>query len=149
MTKQGKVVQKRIGVSLKSGQKRKRSSLKARKRKRRGGRPRAAFVQEIGNVTPGRLAVELPKVTGSTGDPDWDALSGGIEDFMMTELVEVTKCGTAVIEFERRAELLKGLEFEMSPYVDRRRGPNATWSSPTSSCAAPSQPRRAAGPGSR
>jgi hypothetical protein len=52
MTKQGKVVQKRIGVSLKSGQKRKRSSLKARKRKRRGGRPRAAFVQELGNVTP-------------------------------------------------------------------------------------------------
>ena len=82
------------------------------------GRPRAAFVQELGNVTPGRLAVELPKVTGSTGDPDWDALSGGIEDFMMTELVEATKCGTAVIEFERRAELLKGLEFEMSPYVD-------------------------------
>jgi hypothetical protein len=118
MTKQGKVLQKRIGVSLKSGQRRKRSSLKARKRKRRGARPRAAFVQELGNVTPGRLAVELPKVTGSTGDPDWDALSGGIEDFMMTEFVEVTKCGTAVIEFERRAELLKGLEFEMSPYVD-------------------------------
>jgi hypothetical protein len=41
MTKQGKVVQKRIGVSLKSGQKRKRSSLKAREGKRRGGRPRA------------------------------------------------------------------------------------------------------------
>ena len=39
--------------------------------------PRAAFVQELGNVTPGRLAVELPKVTGSTGDPDWDALAAG------------------------------------------------------------------------
>ena len=37
---------------------------------------------------------------------------------MMTELVQVTKCGTALIEFERRAELLKALEFESRPYVD-------------------------------
>jgi hypothetical protein len=117
VTKQGKVVQKRIGVSLKSGQKRKRSSLKAKRKRRRGG-PRAAFVQERGNLTPGRLAVELPNVTGSTGDPDWDAFSGGINDFMMNELFEGTKCGTAVIEFERRAELIKELEFQQSPYVD-------------------------------
>ena len=53
VTKQGKFVQKRIGVSLKSGQKRKRSSLKARKRKRRRARPRAAFVEELGHVPPG------------------------------------------------------------------------------------------------
>jgi len=118
VTKQGKFVQKRIGVSLKSGQKRKRSSLKARKRKRRGARPRAAFVEELGDVTPGRLAVELPNVTGSTGDPDWDALKGGINDYMMNELFEGTKCGTAVIELEHRAEMLKELEFQQSPYVD-------------------------------
>ena len=49
VTKSGKLVQKRIGVSLRSGQKRKRTSLKARRRKGRRARPRAAFVQERGN----------------------------------------------------------------------------------------------------
>ena len=118
VTKQGKLVQKRIGVSLKSGQKRKRSSLKARKRRRGRGSAQAAFVQERGNVTPGRLAVEIPNVTGSTGDPDWDAFSGGINDVMMNDVLNGSDCGTAVIEVERRAELIKELEFQQSPYVD-------------------------------
>ncbi len=119
VTKRGKVVQKRIGVSLKSGQKRKRTSLKARKRKRSRARPRAAFVQERGNVTPGRIAVEIPNVTGSTGDRDWDALSGGINDLMMNDLFSARgDCGTTLIEVERRADLIRELEFQQSPYVD-------------------------------
>jgi hypothetical protein len=119
VTKRGKLVQKRIGVSLKSGQKRKRTSLKARKRKRRGSRPRAAFVQERGNVTPGRIAVEIPNVTGSTGDPDWDALRNGLNDMMMHDVFTArTDCGTTLIEHDRRADLIRELEFQQSPYVD-------------------------------
>src|SRR3954467_15231106 len=115
----GKVVQKRIGVSLKSGQKRKSASLKARKRKRKRGRAHAAFVQELGQVTPGRIAVEIPNVTGSTGEPDWDAFKGGINDLMIVDVMQArSDCGTTLIEVERRAEILKELEFQQSPYVD-------------------------------
>jgi hypothetical protein len=116
-----KLVQKRIGVSLKSGQKRKGTSLKARKRKRkrRRSRPRAAFVQERGNVTPGRIAVEIPDVTGSTGDPDWDVFRRGINDVMMHDVFHARPdCGTTLIEHDRRADLIKELEFQQSPYVD-------------------------------
>ncbi len=121
VTRRGKVAQKRIGVSLRSGQKRKRTSLAARKRKRKSKRrrARAAYVQERGDVTPGRIAVEIPNVTGSTGDREWDALRGGINDLMIGDVLDASKgCGTAVIEVERRAELIKELEFQQSPYVD-------------------------------
>jgi hypothetical protein len=119
VTKKGKLVQKEIGVSLKSGQTRKRTSLKARKRKRKGRRPRAAFVQERGNVTPGRIAVEIPDVTGSTGDPDWDAFRRGINDLLMHDVFQASSdCGTTLIEHDRRADLIRELEFQQSPYVD-------------------------------
>ena len=119
MTRQGKLVQKRIGVSLKSGQRRRGTSLKARKRKRGRARPRAAFVQERGNLTPGRIAVEIHDVTGSVGDPDWDALRPGINDLMIHDVLTARDdCGTTIIETDRRAELIKQLEFESSPYVD-------------------------------
>jgi hypothetical protein len=119
VTPRGRVIQKRIGVSLKSGQKRKRTSLKARKRKRKRGRARPAFAQERGNVTPGRIAVEIPNVTGSTGDRDWDAFKGGVNDVMIVDVMNARDdCGTAIIEVERRAELLKEFEFMQSPYVD-------------------------------
>jgi len=119
VSKRGKVVQKRIGVSLKKGQKRKRTSLTAPKRKRKRGRARAAFVQERGNVTPGRIAVEIPNVGGSTGDRDWDAFKGGINDVMMGDVLNASDpCGTTIIEVDRRAEMIKELEFQQSPYVD-------------------------------
>jgi hypothetical protein len=76
-------------------------------------------VQERGNVTPGRVAVEIPQVTGTTGDPDWDALKGGINDLMMVDVMQARDdCGTTLIEVERRAELIRELEFQQSPYVD-------------------------------
>jgi hypothetical protein len=119
VTRQGKLVQKRIGVSLKSGQKRKRTSLTAPKRNRKRGRARPAFVQERGNVTPGRIAVEIPNITGSTGDRDWDAFKRGVNDVMIGDVTNARDdCGTAIIEVERRAELLKEFEFQQSPYVD-------------------------------
>jgi hypothetical protein len=123
VTQSGKLVQKRIGVSLKSGQKRKGSSLKARKkkkkRKRKRPRSNAAFVQERGQVTPGRIAVEIPDVTGSVGDPDWDVFKRGINDLMMNDVLNARDdCGTTLIEVDRRADLIKELEFQQSPYVD-------------------------------
>lgn len=117
VTRRGKVVQKRIGVSLRSGQKRKRTSLTARKRKR--ARARSSFVQERGNVSLGRIAVEIPNATGSTGDRDWDAFRGGINDLLTVDVMNARDdCGTTIIEVERRAEALKELEFQQSPYVD-------------------------------
>jgi hypothetical protein len=118
MSKQRKLVQKRIAVSLEAGQKRKRASLTAPKRRRKPSRrAQAAFVQELGNVTPGRVAVEILDVTGSTGDRDWDTASGGINDMMMTDVFQASgDCGTALIEVDRRADMLK--EFELSPYMD-------------------------------
>jgi hypothetical protein len=119
VTPRGKLVQKQIGVSLKSGQKRKRTSLTARRRKRKRGRARPAFVQERGNVTPGRIAVEIPDVTGATGDRDWDTFKRGINDVMIVDVMNARDdCGTTIIEVDRRAELIKLLEFEQSPYVD-------------------------------
>ena len=118
MTPRGKLVQKRIGVSLRSGQKRKRTSLTAPKRKRRPRRARPAFVQERGNVTPGRVAIEILDATGSTGDPDWDVFKGGINDVLMHHVFEEQNCGIAILEVDRRADLIKELEFQQSPYVD-------------------------------
>ena len=72
-----------------------------------------------GNVTPGRIAVEIPNVTGSTGDADWDAVKGGINDVLMNDVFEARRdCGTAILEVDRRADLIKELEFQQSPYVD-------------------------------
>ena len=70
-------------------------------------------------ATPGRIAVEIYNVRGSVGDPDWDAFSPGINDLIINDVVNSRdECGTAIIETDRRAELIKQLEFESSPYVD-------------------------------
>lgn len=118
VTPAGKLIQKDIGVSLRAGQKRRGSRLTAPPRKRRP-QASAAYVQEKGQITPGRIAVEIPNATGSTGDADWDAFRGGINDLMVTDVIEASgDCGTAIIEVERRDELLKELEFQQSIYVD-------------------------------
>jgi hypothetical protein len=119
VTRSGPVVQKRIGVTLRSGQARRRAKLTARKRKRRRPRAQAAFVQEGGQVTPGRIAVGIDNVTGTTGDREWDTLRGGINDLMIVDVMNAGEdCGTTLIEVERRAEALRELEFQQSPYVD-------------------------------
>lgn len=120
VTPKGKVLQKRIGVSLKPGQKRKSAKLTARKRRRKAKRSaHAAFVQERGNITPGRVAVEIPDVTGTIGDPEWDAVRRGINDLVTTDVVNGGQdCGLAVLEVDRRADVIKELEFQQSPYVD-------------------------------
>ena len=88
VTKQGKVVQKRIGVSLKSGQKRKDAKLTARKRKRKRLEARAGVRAENGQVTPGRIAVEILGRDGiHRRSPTGTPFSGGINDMLITNVV--------------------------------------------------------------
>lgn len=106
-------------VTLKPGQKRTKANLK-RKRKKRPKRARAAFVQERGQVTPGRIALEIPDVTGNLSG-DLGAARRGLNDLATTDLVggyAKVDCDIAVIEVDRRADVLKELEFQQSPYVD-------------------------------
>ena len=118
ITPAGRVIQKDIGVSLRAGQKRRGSRLTARPRKRRP-KASAAFAQEKGQVTPGRIALEIPNVTGSTGDADLDMFAGGINDLAINDILQASgDCGTTIIEVERRDEIIKELEFQQSIYVD-------------------------------
>ena len=111
----------RIGVSLKAGQRRTKTSLKAKLRKRRGKRSagaRAAYVQERGQVTPGSVAVEIPPFTGATGD--LSVMNRGMANMLITDVVNGAgdDCGATVIEVDRIGDILKELEFQNSPYVD-------------------------------
>lgn len=115
------LVQTRIGVSLKAGQKRTKASLKAKRRKRRAttrSRARSAFAQERGQVTPGRVAVEIPPFTGATGE--LSVMNRGMANMLITDVVNGagSDCAATVIEVDRRDEVLKELEFQQSPYVD-------------------------------
>ena len=104
-------------VSLTPGQKRTKADLKRKRKKKQ--RARAAYVQELGQVTPGVIAVEIPDITGElTGD--FGAVRRGINDLAVTDLVgdRPPDCGIAVLEVDRRADVLKELEFQQSPYVD-------------------------------
>lgn len=106
-------------VSLKAGQKRTQANLK-RKRKKKPKRARAAYVQERGQVTPGSIALEIPDVTGSLSG-DFGAVRRGLNDLAVTDLVggyAKVECDIAVLEVDRRADALKELEFQQSPYVD-------------------------------
>lgn len=107
------------GVTLKAGQRRTKTNLK-RKRKKKPKRARAAYVQERGQVTPGSIALEIPDVTGSLSG-DFSAVRRGLNDLAVTDLVggyAKVDCDIAVLEVDRRADVLKELEFQQSPYVD-------------------------------
>lgn len=111
----------RTAVSLKPGQRRTKLNLKKPRKARRTKprRARGAFVQELGQVSPTRVAVEMPDLGGNpTGD--LGAARRGINDYITTDLVSLGKerCDLAVIEIDRRADVIKELEFQQSPYVD-------------------------------
>lgn len=109
------------GVSLRPGQRRTKANLK-RKRKKQPKRARAAFVQEKGQVTPGRVALEIPDVTAAgTLDRDFEGVRTGLNDLALTDILggrARAECGVAVIEVDRRADVIRELEFQQSPYVD-------------------------------
>lgn len=114
----GKVTTKRVGLTLKPGQRRRGAKLTARRKKRRTAR--SAFVQERGQATPGRIAVAVHRFTGSTGDRELDTLAGGIADLVIVDVLNnVQRCGSVVlVERIRLADVLRELEFQQSPYVD-------------------------------
>ncbi len=119
----GRVTQVRTGVTLKAGQKRAKANLKKAKRERKKARrsgARAAFVQERGQLTPGRLAVAIPTFTGpATGE--LGAVLPGLSELMTNDVLRVGsgECDLAVIATGRaRAEVIKELEFQQSRYVD-------------------------------
>lgn len=123
----GKVTVSKVGVSLKAGQRRVGATLDRRKNRRKvrvrraAGELRAAWRQERGQVSAGRIAVEIPDLTGTSSDPEWNAVRRGINDMLTTDVINGTeKCGGGVdvLEVDRRGDVLKELEFQQSAYVD-------------------------------
>jgi hypothetical protein len=123
----GKVTVSKVGVSLKAGQRRVGATLDRRKNRRKArvrraaGELRTAWRQERGQVSAGRIAVEIPDLTGTSADPEWNAVRRGINDMLTTDVINGTeKCGGGVdvLEVDRRADILKELEFQQSAYVD-------------------------------
>lgn len=114
----GKVTTKRVGLTLKPGQRRRGAKLTARRTPRR--RARSAFVQERGQATPGQIAVAVHRFTGATGDRELDTLARGIADLVIVDVLNgVQRCGGVVlVERIRLADVLRELEFQQSPYVD-------------------------------
>ena len=117
----GAVTQVRTAVSLKPGQRRTKVNIKKTRKRRKAKTRRAgsAFVQERGQVSPTRVAVEMPDLGGNpTGE--LGAVRRGINDYITTDLVSLggDKCDLAVIEVDRRADVIRELEFQQSPYVD-------------------------------
>ncbi len=117
----GAVTQVRTAVSLRPGQRRAKVNIKKtrKRRKAKKRRARSAFVQELGQVTSTRVAVEIPDLGGSPSG-ELGVVRRGINDYMTNDVVSLggDKCDLAVIEVDRRADLIKELEFQQSPYVD-------------------------------
>ena len=109
------ITETRVAVSLKPGQKRTKTSLKARKKKKRKS-AKASYVQEGGQVTPGNIAVEIPPFTGATGE--LSVLNRGITNMLISDVASGGDCDVTVVEVEHRRELTSELELSRSPYVD-------------------------------
>ncbi|MEI2702967.1 MAG: hypothetical protein V9E83_11270 [Baekduia sp.] len=119
-----KITQTQVAISLKAGQRRTKSKLTARKKKRaakkKALRARAAYVQEGGQVTAGSVATEIPPFTGATGE--FAQFNKGMAAMLITDVTSNggagEDCGVTVVEVERRDEVLKELELQKSPYFD-------------------------------
>lgn len=122
--KGGKATRIVTAVSLKAGQKRTKADLKRAKRSKAKAKSKAkqkakaAYVQERGQVTPGRVAAGIHAFTGNaTGD--WAFIQKGIQGLLSADVAAATeRCPVAILEIERRADVLKELELQQSRYVD-------------------------------
>lgn len=112
------LTQATLPVSLKSGQRRRKLTLRRRKASAKRRTARAAWVQELGQVSPGRIAVEIPAFTGATGE--LAVLNRGMAAMLITDVVQAgEECGVDVLEVEHRDDILKELELQKSPYFDQ------------------------------
>lgn len=107
-------------LTLKGGQKRTKANVKkARKKKKKKTKTRSGlrYVQEGGQVTAGHIAVGIHPFSGpSEGEASY--LAQGMASLLTADVVEGNRCGLAVVEIERRADVIKELEFQQSKYVD-------------------------------
>lgn len=128
VAKNGKVTLSKVGISLKAGQKRVGSTLDRRKNRRvkkatksLTSARQSMYRQERGQVSAGNVAVEIPDFTGTSSDPEWNTVRRGLNDVITTDVLTGTeKCpdSVSVIEVDRRADIVKELEFQQSRYVD-------------------------------
>lgn len=106
-----------VPVSLKKGQKRTKLKVTTKKLKLRKGKTSSdahagravgtrAYVQELGQVTPGVTAFGIEEFTGGTGD--WSHFTRGLSYLMTTDLIGATPCKTAVIATGRDREAALG-----------------------------------------
>jgi hypothetical protein len=86
---------------------------------RAGQRRRLRSVQESGRVTPGKIAMGFERVRPSTSDPELNAAGLGIADVLINDAFDaLAACDVQQIEWQRRDEVLRELEFQQSRYVD-------------------------------
>ncbi|WP_372789509.1 hypothetical protein [Paraconexibacter sp.] len=120
----GRVVTRSIAVSLKPGQRRTRTKLTARKRRRAkaGRRAGAAYTTERGNVRLGTVAVGIHPFSGPS-DGEFGPLSGGLDDLLITDVLNLAasrcKNRVAIREIARIADVLREFELGNSPYADK------------------------------
>ena len=122
--RRGAVVTKTTAVSLKPGQRRKRSKLTARKRTKRK-RARASYVTELGNVRLGSVGVGIYpfSFSGPSSTSDLAAWSGGFDDLLINDVLEAAgkRCPGHVTlrEVARLADALREFELGKSRYADK------------------------------
>lgn len=97
-------------VSLKKGQKRTKLKVTSKKvrlpKAKKSAAGTRAYVQELGQVTPGVTAFGIEEFTGGTGE--WAYLARGLSYLMISDLVGNTPCKTAVVATGRDRELILG-----------------------------------------
>lgn len=102
-------------VSLKKGQRRTKLRVTSKKIKLGKGRRSSvggaavaerAYVQELGQVTPGVTAFGIEEFTGGTGE--WAYLAKGMQPLMIADLVGQTPCKTALVATGRDREAILG-----------------------------------------
>ncbi len=127
VNKKGKAVRKQLGLSLKSGQKRKNAKLTAKLRAKGEAKAKASFQTESGNSSPGKTAVGVYPFKGPTSG-DLKYAAQGAADLMIVDLLNSLPkackgTGGDVVIREVDPERVKALRAEQelgrSPYADK------------------------------
>ncbi|MDQ8046516.1 MAG: hypothetical protein AAGC46_17505 [Solirubrobacteraceae bacterium] len=118
------------GVTLAAGQRRKKVDVKTAKtakakkktKKKAAKKAQREYAQELGQVTPGSVAVAIPDFSGGGSDPSvkgWNELMM-IDAMHASEACPDSATGSDVVyvETDRRADIEQELAFQQSQYVD-------------------------------
>jgi hypothetical protein len=77
---------------------------------------RAAYTQESGAITPGRIAFSVENFTGATGD--LSVMNRGLPALLQTDLVTTPCRSTEVANSTDRESIEQEIDFQKSKYVD-------------------------------